>query len=338
MTEYTNERIYTVYKHIFPDNKVYIGMTRQKPWRRWKGTGSGYMDQPQVWDAIKQFGWENVEHEIIATNLNREEAECLERSQIALYKSNNVEYGYNLDNGGQGVGRVAQNTKDKISAINTGRVPTDEQRLHMSVAQTGRHHSEETKRKISESNKGKTISQEARRKQSETMKQYTYYLKNLDKMAEIVRKPILRYSVETGEFIARYESGREAAKEFGFDSAIISAAARGKKNQICGSIWLFESEATPELIAECLDKTRKNAKIYHRVAEKDENGEVICVYNSIADVVKATDTPRGTIVGRIKNGNPSLSGHYFTLISKEDFTHYSSLGLLYAPTKEPKPC
>jgi group I intron endonuclease len=338
MSEYTNERIYTVYMHIFPDDKVYIGMTRQKIARRWRSNGSGYIGQPQVWEAINHFGWENVQHEIIATCLTRYEAEHMERNLVELYNANDIEYGYNIDYGGQGAGRVSQRTKDKLSELNTGWVPTDEQRLHMSIAQTGRQHPEEVKRKISESNKGKKMSDEAKRKISEARKQQDYYLKNLDKMAEISRKPILRYSVETGEFIARYESGREAAKEFGFDSAIISAAARGKKNQICGSIWLFESEAAPELIAECLDKARKNAKIYHRVAKKDENGEVICVYNSIADVVKATNTPRGTIVGRIKNGNPSPSGHYFTLISKEDFIHYSSLGLLYTSTKEPKSC
>ena len=49
MTEYTNERIYTVYKHIFPDNKVYIGMTRQKIARRWRSDGSGHIRQAQVW-------------------------------------------------------------------------------------------------------------------------------------------------------------------------------------------------------------------------------------------------------------------------------------------------
>lgn len=338
MSEYTNERIYTVYMHIFPDDKVYIGMTRQKIVRRWRSNGSGYIGQPQVWEAINHFGWKNVQHEIIATCLTRYEAEHMERNLVELYNANDIEHGYNIDYGGQGVGRVSQRTKDKLSELNTGWVPTDEQRLHMSIAQTGRQHPEEVKRKISESNKGKKMSDEAKRKISDARKQQDYYLKNLDKMNDINRKAILRYSVETGEFIARYESAVEAVKEFAFTSGVISAAARGKKNQICGSIWLFESEATPELIVECLDKARKNAKIYHRVAEKDENGEVICVYNSIADAVKATNTPRGTIVGRIKNGNPSPSGHYFTLISKEDFIHYSSLGLLYAPAKEPQSC
>ena len=338
MSEYTNERIYTVYMHIFPDDKVYIGMTRQKIARRWRSDGSGYVGQPQVWEAINHFGWGNVQHEIIATCLTRYEAERMERNLVELYNANDVEHGYNIDYGGQGVGRVSQRTKDKLSELNTGWVPTDEQRLHMSIAQTGRHHPEEVKRKISESNKGRKMSEEAKRRISEARKQQDYYLKNLDKMNEVNRKAILRYSVETGEFIARYESAVEAAKEFAFTSGVISAAARSKKNQIAGSVWIFESDATPEFIAEKIDKARKNAKIYRNCAELDTDKNVIRVFKSMTDAAKATDAPRGTIVGRIKNGNPSPSGHYFTLISKEDFTNYSSLGLLYAPTKEHQPC
>lgn len=33
---------YIVYKHIFPNNKIYIGLTRQKPERRWRN-GDGYI-------------------------------------------------------------------------------------------------------------------------------------------------------------------------------------------------------------------------------------------------------------------------------------------------------
>ena len=30
------ERNYIVYKHTSPSNKVYIGITKQKPYKRWK--------------------------------------------------------------------------------------------------------------------------------------------------------------------------------------------------------------------------------------------------------------------------------------------------------------
>lgn len=335
MSKYTNDRIYTIYMHIFPDDKVYIGMTRQKMARRWRSDGSGYVGQPQVWDAIEKFGWENVQHEIIATCLTRYEAEHMERNLVELYKANDVDHGYNIDYGGQGVGRVAQRTKDKLSEINTGRIPTDEQRLHMSIAQTGRHHPDEVKRKISESNKGKKMSDEAKRKLSETGKRNPACRENLKKAVEANCKPILRYSVDTGEFIARYESSVEACKEFTFTSSLISAAAKGKKNQIAGSVWVFESEATQELIERKLNKARKKAKIYRNCAETDEEGSVLRVFVSITDAAKANDKHRCSVQSWIDHHTASPSGHYFTLISKEDFTHYSSLGLLYTPTKEP---
>lgn len=33
--------MYTVYKHTTPSGKVYIGITKQKPWQRWNN-GNGY--------------------------------------------------------------------------------------------------------------------------------------------------------------------------------------------------------------------------------------------------------------------------------------------------------
>ena len=39
--------MYYVYKHTFPNNKVYIGITKQKPIRRWKnGTNYKKNDTP----------------------------------------------------------------------------------------------------------------------------------------------------------------------------------------------------------------------------------------------------------------------------------------------------
>lgn len=37
----TKERCYYVYKHIFPNGKVYIGITCKKPIYRWNN-GNGY--------------------------------------------------------------------------------------------------------------------------------------------------------------------------------------------------------------------------------------------------------------------------------------------------------
>lgn len=85
-----------VYKHIFPNGKMYIGQTKFLDYeRRWAG-GYGYINQP-VFKAIQKFGWENIKHEILFCD----EVECnenrLEREYIELYKSNDPKYGYNYD-------------------------------------------------------------------------------------------------------------------------------------------------------------------------------------------------------------------------------------------------
>ena len=63
-----------VYKHTSPSGKVYIGITKQKPEKRW-GNGKNYAQNEYFFAAILKYGWGNFTHEIIADGLTREEAE-----------------------------------------------------------------------------------------------------------------------------------------------------------------------------------------------------------------------------------------------------------------------
>lgn len=91
--------MYCVYKHTGPTGKVYIGITRRKPEKRWKG-GYGYVDNRYFYRAILKFGWENFKHDIIADGLSKEEAAEMERKLIAEYDSTNPDVGYNIEAGG----------------------------------------------------------------------------------------------------------------------------------------------------------------------------------------------------------------------------------------------
>lgn len=93
--------MYCVYKHTFPNNKVYIGITSLNPLRRWKQNGMGYKGQRFVFNAILKYGWDNIKHEILYSNLTKEEACQKEIELIAEYKSNNRKYGYNISIGGE---------------------------------------------------------------------------------------------------------------------------------------------------------------------------------------------------------------------------------------------
>lgn len=134
---------YCVYKHTFPNGKIYIGITSMKPEYRWKKNGNGYRQQPLMYNAIQKFGWNNVRHEIIYYDLSKEDAEQIEINLILKYQSNNIKFGYNIASGGSAFAH-SEETKRKIAAANSG----EKNYLY------GKHLSDETKRKLSESHKG----------------------------------------------------------------------------------------------------------------------------------------------------------------------------------------
>ena len=109
---------WSVYMHTSPSNKVYIGITSQEPLKRWGNNGSNYSKQKYFYAAIKKYGWENIKHEILFSNLAEEEAKQKEVELIAKHKSADKNYGYNLTLGGDGVkGYVpTEETKQRTKA------------------------------------------------------------------------------------------------------------------------------------------------------------------------------------------------------------------------------
>lgn len=90
---------YYVYELVFPNNKKYIGITKQNPIDRWGG-GGGYYGQ-MVYKPIKKYGWENIKHNILFSNLTKEDACQKERELIKEYNTTNILYGYNIGEGGE---------------------------------------------------------------------------------------------------------------------------------------------------------------------------------------------------------------------------------------------
>ena len=90
---------YYLYKHTTPNNKIYIGITKQDPHKRWSN-GHGYIHSRYFFNAIIKYGWINIKHEILYCNLTKEQANILEKKYIELYNSNNPRFGYNLQSGG----------------------------------------------------------------------------------------------------------------------------------------------------------------------------------------------------------------------------------------------
>ena len=92
---------YTLYVHTCPNNKRYVGITRQKVKDRWGANGKGYEEHNKhFYSAIQKYGWENIKHEVMLTDLTKEEAEFWEVYYIDLYNTTNREHGYNKAKGG----------------------------------------------------------------------------------------------------------------------------------------------------------------------------------------------------------------------------------------------
>ena len=92
-------RDYIVYKHTCPNGEIYIGITNQDPKNRWLD-GEGYKGQ-WFYNAIKEFGWNSIKHEIVMKDLTKIEAVKIETELIIQYSSWAPGRGYN-DNLGEG--------------------------------------------------------------------------------------------------------------------------------------------------------------------------------------------------------------------------------------------
>ena len=93
--------MYTVYRHICPDGRVYVGTTGRNPVERW-GAGHGYRTNKAFFECIVSVGWENIKHEILAEGLTKEHAHEMERRLILEHKSTDKRFGFNLSIGGAG--------------------------------------------------------------------------------------------------------------------------------------------------------------------------------------------------------------------------------------------
>lgn len=152
--------MYIVYQHKNKINsKIYIGITSRAPEKRWGRNGSNYKTSPYFYNAIQKYGWDNFEHNILYTNLTKEQACQKEQELIQYFHSMDRNFGYNSTSGGE-VFIMNSETKNKIS-----------NKLKGNTNGLGHPCSEEKKQKISEAQKGRKLTEEHKQKLSEAAKQ-----------------------------------------------------------------------------------------------------------------------------------------------------------------------
>lgn len=229
--------MYTVYMHTTPSGKRYVGITCQNPKSRWQN-GNGYCYNDYFYKAIKKYGWDNIKHEILFENLTKEEAEQKEIALIAEYKSNQREFGYNIQNGGNCVGTHSEETKEKIRKASSMHKHSKETKEKISESRKGeknpnygKRFSEEHKQKISKSQKGEKGFWYGKHPSKETLKKLSNARKG-DKNP--IAKPVI--CIETKVY---YATISEASANFNIHSSSITMVCKGKRKTAGGYHWQY---------------------------------------------------------------------------------------------------
>lgn len=155
------DKKWTLYRHTSPSGNVYIGITSRNVNRRWNN-GMGYKSCKLFFRAILKYGWDNIKHEILFTNLEKDRAKRLEIELIRHYK--NLEISYNITDGGDGmlgyspssdtINKMKKSLKGRTSP-NKGVPMKDSTKQLLRNIHLGKHLSRETKLKISIAFSGK---------------------------------------------------------------------------------------------------------------------------------------------------------------------------------------
>ena len=90
---------WTIYEHVSPSGRAYVGITSKPVKRRWLH-GTAYKNCVLFNKAIKKYGWDNMQHNIIATGLGEGTAKNMEKDLIAFNKAKGISY--NITDGGDG--------------------------------------------------------------------------------------------------------------------------------------------------------------------------------------------------------------------------------------------
>lgn len=152
------------------NGKVYIGQTsislagRKSDHRR---KAFKYGSRAAFHTAIREFGFDCFEWEILESLSSDEQANVCEQGWIEKYKSTDPHYGYNNTNGGTESFQFTKDVLHKIGEAGKGRKPSEAQRRAASIRMRGagnpffgKHHTEEAKTKNRAAHLGKKLTPE----------------------------------------------------------------------------------------------------------------------------------------------------------------------------------
>lgn len=257
-----NSKKFTVYMHISPSNKKYIGITCQRVKKRWR-RGKGYENNSHFFNAINKYGWDSFKHIIIKNNLIRKEACTLEKKLIKKYNTTDCNFGYNKSIGGELSSLGFKHSEElnikqsKRQLVEFGGKNANSKEVYQYtidgkfIAYYGSLNY--AQRKTGVSNSG--ISMCCRNKTLQAGGYIWRFSTDIKSLKEIVKrnkektalpgykgsKIVIQYDLD-GNKIKEFPSAVVASKETGTDDSSISNVCCGREKTANGFIWKFKEK------------------------------------------------------------------------------------------------
>ena len=248
------------------NGKKYVGQTARPLARRInEHTNSDY----PIGHAIRKYGINNFDVEVLAEGATIEELCELERLYIAAFQSNAPDHGYNLTEGGEHIAgwHHTEQGRANISAALSGKPFTEEHKEALRQANLGannpmygKHLTEEHKAKLSVALSGSNNplygiprTDEVKAKISATKKNNPIREESMAKIRAATSIPVL--CEQTGVI---YPSVTEAAKAIGVSRPAVAYVCHGKTKSIKGLTFKFVDPDRAQMIGDRLNENRES--------------------------------------------------------------------------------
>lgn len=110
------------------DKKIYIGQSiniKQRFQQHISDLKANRHKNEHLQNAVNKYGIQNFKFDVLVelkeTEYSKEKLDQLEIEIIKKYNSNTRDNGYNIDNGGNSIGKISEETKHKLSIVNLGK-------------------------------------------------------------------------------------------------------------------------------------------------------------------------------------------------------------------------
>lgn len=296
------------------NGKVYVGLTTERLTERIKRHVKLSKSENCFYfqNAIRKYGIDGFDFEIIAECLTRDELKEKEIFYIAEYQSVNREKGYNLTNGGDGTKSFTPEMRLKLSIANTGKKHTEESKKKMSAAKKGRKHTEEQNRKQSERRKGIKHTEEAKQKISKAHKGIKHTEEQNRKQSERQKGKKLSEEAKRKESISQKKAWEKRGEWHHSEETRKKLSASHKGVKLSDSHRASMSKSARER------PTAGSAHPRKMVQQLDLAGNIVNEYVSVNEAARSIGVAQMSISAACTGGQKTAKGFIWRFKNEED--------------------